>query len=199
MRYDNYNKAGRTRRFIIEKAAPLFNRQGYAATSLADLVRVTGLTKGSIYGNFKNKDEVALAAFQHNVGFVIKALRKKLGRADTSVDKLLAYPQTFRSIAKSVLANGGCPILNTSVDSSGIHIDLHQAVSTIITAWKQSIISIIEQGIRDQEFSETINPASTAEVLMSLVEGGFAMAGATGDTCYLDSALDHMVRIIGEL
>ncbi len=59
------NKAERTRHFIIEKAAPIFNTKGYAGTSLSDMTEATGLTKGSIYGNFADKDEVALACFEH--------------------------------------------------------------------------------------------------------------------------------------
>ena len=60
------SKAEETKAFIIEKIAPVFNKKGYAGTSLSDMTEATGLTKGSIYGNFSNKDEVALAAFDHN-------------------------------------------------------------------------------------------------------------------------------------
>ena len=60
------NKAERTRQYIIEKTAPIFNKKGYAGTSLSDMTGATGLTKGSIYGNFNDKDEVALAAFDHS-------------------------------------------------------------------------------------------------------------------------------------
>lgn len=42
------NKAQRTRQFIVEKTAPIFNVKGYAGTSLADMTEATGLTKGSV-------------------------------------------------------------------------------------------------------------------------------------------------------
>ena len=61
------SKAARTKQFIIEKTAPIFNMKGYSGTSINDITDATGLTKGSIYGNFANKDEVALAAFRFNV------------------------------------------------------------------------------------------------------------------------------------
>ena len=57
------SKAEKTRQFIIEKTAPIFNKKGFAGTSLSDMTEATGLTKGSIYGNFADKDEVAMAAF----------------------------------------------------------------------------------------------------------------------------------------
>ncbi len=60
-------KAEQTRAFIIEKTAPLFNKKGFEGTSLSDMTTATGLTKGSIYGNFSNKDEVALEVFDYNL------------------------------------------------------------------------------------------------------------------------------------
>ncbi len=52
------SKSEKTKAFIIEKAAPVFNTKGYAGTSLSDLTAATGLTKGAIYGHFENKDAV---------------------------------------------------------------------------------------------------------------------------------------------
>ena len=49
------SKADRTKAFITEKTAAIFNKKGYAGTSLTDMTGATGLTKGSIYGNFEDK------------------------------------------------------------------------------------------------------------------------------------------------
>jgi AcrR family transcriptional regulator len=50
--WDLTNKGERTRSYIIERSAPLFNRQGYAGTSLKDIMEATGLEKGGIYNHF---------------------------------------------------------------------------------------------------------------------------------------------------
>ena len=52
------SKAEETKKFIVEKAAPIFNKKGFAATSMNDILDVTGLSKGCVYGNFENKDEI---------------------------------------------------------------------------------------------------------------------------------------------
>jgi TetR/AcrR family transcriptional repressor of nem operon len=90
------SKADRTRQYIVEKTAPVFNRLGYAGTSLNDMVAATGLTKGSIYGNFSNKDEVALAAFDHNFGKVISLIKTRMEEKKGTIEKLLVYPETYR-------------------------------------------------------------------------------------------------------
>jgi len=56
------SKSDRTKKFIVEQTAAIFNEKGYAGTTITDLTNATKLTKGSIYGNFTNKDDVALAA-----------------------------------------------------------------------------------------------------------------------------------------
>ena len=60
-------KSEHTIHFILETVAPIFNKHGYAATSMSDLTSATGLTKGAIYGNFKNKEDLAIAAFKHTI------------------------------------------------------------------------------------------------------------------------------------
>jgi AcrR family transcriptional regulator len=62
------SKSERTKNYIIEKAAPIFNTKGFAGTSLSDLTEATGLTKGSIYGNFENKEEIAIQVFKYSIG-----------------------------------------------------------------------------------------------------------------------------------
>jgi len=61
------SKAEQTRQRIIKQAAKLFNQQGFAGASMAELMAATGLKKGGIYNHFTSKDELAIAAFDYNV------------------------------------------------------------------------------------------------------------------------------------
>ncbi len=56
-------KGEQTRRKIIERAAPLFNKRGFNGCSMQDISAATGLEKGSLYTHFNNKEELALEAF----------------------------------------------------------------------------------------------------------------------------------------
>jgi TetR/AcrR family transcriptional repressor of nem operon len=113
MKPATHPRSEKTRQFIIETAAPIFNKKGYAGTSMSDLTAATGLTKGSIYGNFKDKNDVAVHAFQHNIDLIFDFFTKELKAAGSTLEKLLAYPRGFRKIYPMILSYGGCPILNT--------------------------------------------------------------------------------------
>ena len=188
-------KAERTKQFIIEQVAPVFNKKGYAATSLQELTETTGLSKGAIYGNFKNKDEVAILAFEYNLAFIRERLKGNMQGARTSLERLLAYPQTFREIFRQVLQAGGCPIVNTAIDSTNVNELLQEAVRAAIGEWKESIVSLVDSGINSGEFSKNSDGEKTARVLICLVEGGYAMTKATGDEGYMHNALSQVETI----
>jgi TetR/AcrR family transcriptional repressor of nem operon len=192
-------RSEQTRRFIIEKAAPIFNKKGYAGTSMSDLTTATGLTKGSIYGNFKDKNDVAVTAFQHNIDLIFDFFKEELAAAATPLDKLLAYPQGFRKIYRMVLAYGGCPVLNTAVEADDTHTALRKMAMDVFVHWKKSIVTLIENGIADGTLNTSTDPVGTAEVLIALMEGGIALAKVTGEESYFLHTLDTAEAIIGNL
>ena len=56
-----------TKEAILEKAAAIFNKHGYAGSSLSELMRETGLQKGGIYNHFRSKEEIMLQAFDYSI------------------------------------------------------------------------------------------------------------------------------------
>ncbi len=189
-------KAERTKDFIIQQVAPVFNRKGYAATSLKDLTDTTGLSKGAIYGNFANKDELAVLAFEHNLSFIKDRLKENIIAGRTYLEKLLAYPNTFRIIYRQVIQSGGCPIVNTAIDSGDVNDQLQAVVRAAIDEWKRAIVSLVEEGIESGEFARNSNAENTARVLICLVEGGYAMTRATGDEGYMEQALSQVEALL---
>src|SRR6218665_3391162 len=87
-----------TRQLIIEKTAELFNKQGFAGTSITDVEKATHLTKGSIYGNFLNKEEVALAVFDYNLQQLRETVREKVEQREGAKEKLLAYIDVYAGL-----------------------------------------------------------------------------------------------------
>ncbi|WP_155305310.1 TetR/AcrR family transcriptional regulator [Desulfosarcina widdelii] len=192
-------RSEKTRQFIIETAAPIFNKKGYAGTSMSDLTAATGLTKGSIYGNFKDKNDVAVHAFQHNIDLIFDFFSKELKAADSTLDKLLAYPRGFLKIYPMIISYGGCPILNTGVEADDTHAVLRKMATGVLARWKQSIVSLIEKGQSEGMFRSDVKVRDTAEILISLIEGGSVLAKVTGETSYMLNAIDTAEAMIQEI
>lgn len=174
------NKAERTRQFIVEKTAPIFNTKGYAGTSLSDMTEATGLTKGSIYGNFENKDEVALAAFDHNLGCVQAVLRKELDKKSRTLDKLLVYADVYENHLDHPFPEGGCPILNTAIEADDTHPALRKKAASALRTWQGNIASLIAQGMKSKELAKGTDPDKAALAVVAMIEGAVMISKLTG-------------------
>ncbi|MBF4464224.1 TetR/AcrR family transcriptional regulator [Flavobacterium sp. LC2016-12] len=194
------SKAERTKQFIIEKTAPLFNTKGYSGTSMSDITEATGLTKGSIYGNFENKDEVALAAFKYNIKKLQDAFGSEIEKQKTFKNKLLVYPRLYSHYYDLRVTKGGCPILNTASEADDTHPVLRKSVERVILFWKEKIMYFIEQGILEGEFkAKSIDVERTALTIIALIEGAVMIAKVTGNVKDLSTVMLSVTQIIEEL
>ena len=193
---DSSTKADRTRQLIIEKAAPIFNTKGFAGTFLSDLTDATGLTKGSIYGNFVSKDDVAVAAFDYNFELVNAFIKAKINTHENSIERLLVYPQMYRDFLKIPFLQSGCPILNTSTEADDTHPQLRERASHALSFWKKSIENQVKRGIDRSEIKKGTNATEIAVVLISLIEGAIMQAKVTRKTTELRIAMSFLEKLI---
>ncbi|AKD53924.1 TetR/AcrR family transcriptional regulator [Spirosoma radiotolerans] len=193
------SKADRTRQFIIETTAGVFNTKGYAGTSIADLTEATRLTKGSIYGNFDNKEAVALAAFDYNLSLVRKAVQTQMSQATTCHEQLMVYAKAYQSFNERGFPVGGCPILNTATEADDTNSLLKDRAAKAVLSWKRTIIDIIKKGIASGEFSATAEPESTALAMIALIEGGIMIAKVTNNPASLNKVLKTVEALVNQL
>jgi TetR/AcrR family transcriptional repressor of nem operon len=190
------SKAEKTKEYIIERSAPLFNKKGYAGTSLSDIMEATALTKGSVYGNFENKDELAVAVYNYNFYSLRKRIAQDVRLHEKALDKLLSITNYYRNNWKQVCERGGCPILNASVEADDHLSYLKKPVQDSIRVFAKDIIHIIELGQKTKEFKRKIDPSEYAYLIITLLEGAVMMLKTMNNQHHLLSMLDRIDAII---
>jgi TetR/AcrR family transcriptional regulator, transcriptional repressor for nem operon len=193
------SKAERTRQFIIEQTAPIFNRKGYAGTSLNDITAATGLTKGSIYGNFGSKDEVALAVFDYNLKKVTDIFEAEKSACTTGKEKLMMYVKVYSDFQHFPFPPGGCPMQNTAVEADDTHPELRKKALNAILSWKKEITKIIDQAIKDQEITQPVNAEQFALTMIATIEGMTMIAGLTGKAEHRKTIIQSVEKMISAL
>lgn len=193
------SKAQLTRSHIIQQSAEVFNQFGYAGTSLADLMQATGLKKGGIYNHFASKDELAIAAFDYSVDLVQQRYTKALRGQRTSARRLRVVVNTFCATIDEPLMKGGCPLLNTAIDSDYAHEGLKLRAQTAMDNWRSMLDKIIRYGQKRYEIQETVDPEVVATILIASLEGAVMMSGLYGDRIYLDRVREHLMRYVDSL
>lgn len=179
-------KAERTRRFIIEKAAPIFNRKGMAGTSMSDIMEATKLAKGGLYGNFENKEELCLEAFTYLTDLTHDAVTKSVNEKMTAIEKLYALLDFYNN---RLLANdlGGCPILNFGTEADDTNPVMKQKVNEVINRFKGRFSKVIKDGQQNGELSETIDPEIFAIKAFTMIEGAILISRMQNNSKYLNT------------
>ncbi|AXT59191.1 TetR/AcrR family transcriptional regulator [Aquimarina sp. AD10] len=191
-------RSEKTRQLIIKKTASIFNKKGYTGTYLSDLTNATGLTKGSIYGNFKDKNEVALEAFRYNYKFQTEQVLSKIEKENNSDNKLLAFLNHYKTEFKPIFNNGGCAILNTAVDADNGNDLLNKEVIKTIHNWHQKINLILADGVKNNEL-KNIDIETFSYRMISLIEGSILLAKTLNKPEILINNIDFLIEEIHQI
>jgi TetR/AcrR family transcriptional repressor of nem operon len=197
-----HGKGDATRARIIDRSARLFNARGYTATAISDVVDAAGIQTGGIYRHFRDKDALALAAFDHAAGLYAERCRNEVARASGAVDKLSALAHAMASIVERPLIEGGCPLLNAAVetDDGGA---AHRALRTRVRRSMRRVIDfaakIISDGIAARELRRDVDPDYEAAGMIALMEGSLMLSKLYDDPSYVRSAAGRVTARVKEL
>jgi TetR/AcrR family transcriptional repressor of nem operon len=193
------SKGEQTRREIIRKAAPIFNQRGYEGASLSDLMRATGLEKGGIYRHFSSKEALAAEAFDYAWRETLDARIRDLDAIPNSVDRLKQLVTNF--VERRGIIPGGCPLLNTAVDTDDGNSVLRERARKALRGWRSYLISMIRAGIKAREIRTGVDAKKLATFIISSLEGAIMVyrlerieEALRGVQAHLSSYLETEVR-----
>jgi len=186
-----------TRQFIIEKAAPIFNTKGIAATSMSDIMEATKLSKGSMYVHFENKDVLACAAVDHNMKILNSKLEAEITKAKTTKEQLFAYIDFFSNPINPPVI-GGCPLLNFGTEADDTNPVVKEKVNRVIQRGQSLLTSIIEKGISEGEFNLNSKATELATVIFAMLEGGHLMSRMSGNNESMKTIVAALKKMISE-
>jgi TetR/AcrR family transcriptional regulator, transcriptional repressor for nem operon len=167
-------KGEQTRRKIVEAAAPIFNKRGYEGSSLNDLMKATGLKKGGIYRHFSSKEELAAEAFDYTWEAAWNARLLHVDEKSNGIEKLKQLIANFIEYRSPVA--GGCPILNTAIDSDDGNPVLRAHVAKALRSWLSRLQAIVEQAQERGEMRPGVDPKAVATLIVALLEGALMMS-----------------------
>ncbi|HSH65009.1 MAG TPA: TetR/AcrR family transcriptional regulator, partial [Bacteroidia bacterium] len=160
------------------------------------ILAATNLTKGAIYGNFENKDEVAIAVYKYNIDLMAKKFKDAMQGKKNAADKLFAFIDYYRTNWKAIFERGGCPIQNASIEADDNAPFLKKHVQQSIKDWAVGFSTIIESGKKEGIFKKKIDSELYAYQLLIILEGGLMLGKIMNNQQILFDALDRMVGLV---
>lgn len=189
-------KGEKTRQHIIEKSAGLFNRKGYAGSSIQDIMQVTGLTKGGVYRTFSGKDEIALEAFDYASRILIEKFLKATEKAGTVIDKVMAVCAVYEDPVNHPPIEGGCPLLNTAVEADDGYLPLREKAVAAHGKFTAFIQSILNEGVTNGELSSALDTEAFASFVVSSLEGGVMASRLTRDNKHVGFVIQQIKLVL---
>jgi TetR/AcrR family transcriptional repressor of nem operon len=188
-------KGERTKQEIIRKAAPIFNEKGYDGAALSDLMRATGLEKGGIYRHFDGKEQLAAEAFDYAWKLALDARFEGTQEISNTVDRLKRIVWNFRD-QRSGLVPGGCPLLNTAIDSDDGNTKLRAKALAALRSWLKRLQSVIEEGKRRGEILRGVDSSELGTLIISTLEGSLMVSRLRRKDDARDLACRHLAEYL---
>ena len=178
---------------VLQKAMMLFWEQGYAATSLDEIVERTGLARSSIYQAFGSKRGLFDQALGHYYDVQISAMLSGLETGEQGLEAITGF---FTMVAELVETPGvdgqlGCFMVNTNAELAW----RDEAVRPAVEAYRKRLHAAFQRALENAERLGEIptgNHSGRARLLAAVAMGTFVLGRGnpeTRDTRLLSEAL----------
>jgi TetR/AcrR family transcriptional regulator, transcriptional repressor for nem operon len=194
-------KGERTRAEIVRKTAELMNRQGFLAAPLSAVIEATGIQKGGLYRHFENREALAHEAFDHAVGQIRDRFLAAVEGKTNACDRLLALLASYDGDTLELPLPGGCPIMNSAIESDHADEALRTKAKEAMSAWQDMLRRIVSAGLRDGQIRPGVSAQDVATVVIASIEGAVMLTHLHGDAApwravrrHLASYVEHELR-----
>lgn len=188
---------GDTRMALLEAALMLVRRQGWSATSIDQLCREVGVTKGAFFHHFASKEALGVAAARHwgHVTSPLFAGADYHHHADP-LDRVLGYLEFRAALADGPLEAITC-FAGTTVQETFARSDaIRAACGDVIAEHAATLAGDFSAVIAAYPPSEPVTAHGLAIYTQTVLQGGFVLAKARGSNVPLLDGIAHLRRYL---
>ncbi len=166
----NKRKIGSSER-LLNSAVKLFVKKGYRGSSVAEITKDAGLTRGALYCHFETKEHLAREIFklfeEKYLNNMIAYIKGKGMTASEELERMIQFNIRFAG------ENPDLCLFMTSISAeiSGSRNRLEPYIKSVYRRWHEFITGILKEGKRTGEFKREIDPEMMALVIIGVHDG----------------------------
>ncbi len=186
---------------ILQSAEALFASKGYHETSMDDIVKESGLSKGAIYGYFESKQELFLALSDRRLASILEKIQSIFSPEDSTIKKIdKAVEITFapRIEISEEASREACRMnLELWVEAPRIESLQHRLDSRYESVHK-FVADIVDEGIKKGEFRQDIDSNALASILLATIDGLSLHWATTGQDFDWQNIKNTLLAVLSE-
>lgn len=185
-----------TRQRILKVAKDLSLKQGYISTPIDEVIKESGITKGSFFHHFPNKQALCLALIQEFSDLESRLLNsslekaKKLGK-DPLQQLLIFVGLVQERYEKSKEDYIGCLFASYSYQNQLEHKEVRELITGTLNLWKNELNGLIQQVIKKYPPQTEVNTEELAEMFLVTLEGAYVMSRIIDNQAIMQSHLQQ--------
>jgi TetR/AcrR family transcriptional regulator, transcriptional repressor for nem operon len=167
---------------LIQAARKLMLAQGYPITSVDDIIKAAGVSKGSFYHYFDSKEELALTAMHEFLADGAAMMMDGPFRdVDDPTKRAIVFLKHVESVAMQ-LWDHGCLLVMFSVELAGTSPRVREETSAVLLDLIERIGAILRPLTKDGGGNVPMTSKAMANIYMAIIDGSLVYARATGDS-----------------
>lgn len=191
---------GGARGALIAAAHQLVKRQGYAATSVDDICRAAGVTKGAFFHHFASKEALAVAAAE---GWTARAAPlfdlPPYARLADPLDRVLGHIDFRASLIAGAAEDYTCFVGTMVQEAHASSEPIRAASDASITAYATRLADDIAAAIAEHGTAAPVDAIDLAYHVQAVLQGAFVIAKAKGDPAAARASVAHLKRYVAML
>ena len=182
-----------TKSKIVEAAMELFWLKGYGSTSIADILSRSQVNSGSLYHYFPGKQDLLIAvleSYRDNIGDML--LRPAWAGVEDPLERVFALLRLYRSLIVESDCQYGCPIGSLALELHEADPAVRERLAENFTGWVDAVRGCLEAAAA--RFPPDTDFQASAELVLTVMEGGVMQARTYRDVGYFDRAVEQLRR-----
>ena len=181
---------------LLEAARDVIRAKGFSATSVDDLCRTAGVTKGAFFHHFHSKEEIGVEAakFWADTTSVLFANAPYHAPADP-FERLIAYLEFRKVLLAGDVPDFTCLVGTMVQETYDSAPAIRDACNATITSHAMTLVADIRAAMEACGVTGT-TAESLALHTQAVLQGAFIMAKARGSAEIAADTIDHLIRYI---
>ncbi len=177
---------GYKREEVLDRAIELFRRQGYSATSTAELVEELGMNRKSMYAEFGSKQELFEAALERYSEINLTRVLAPIEAPDANAQSIREAFLGYASASETQYSGLGCLMANTAVERAALDPGSAKFVDAYLERLTKGFRSALENARKDGDVAQDADLNDLAAFFTMSVVGISALlrAKATPEQMY---------------
>ena len=190
-------KGEKTRDHILKTTRVLLMANGFHDTSINDIIKAAGVTKGNLYYHFASKEDIGLAVLED----VKEEFFQFLADSFTGETACAKVANSCQAIFEEQIRNnlvGGCLFGNAALEMSDSNPRFSKVIRNVFAHWVEEIERYLSQAKAEHSLHLNVSPGMLARAIVATIEGGIMLSRVTKKQADLEDCLTVIMAMLGK-